>query len=147
MQHDFATPDPEQYAGVTVGPAQSFHLLLVDDEELLVRSLGMLLERAGFRITAFSAPADAIAALRGYPGTFDAVLCDVRMPRHSGFDVAREAHLARPDLAVLMMSGAPFSDEMSADAQRCGVSDVLLKPVRMDTLRMALMNALTAHAA
>lgn len=138
---DITRPRGDADAGYPHGPKPR-HLLLVDDEEQIVVALGRLLARAGFRVTAFSHADEAIEALRESPERFDAVLSDVRMPRHSGLDIAREASHARADLAVLIMSGAPLSEEMSREAEACGVRDVLLKPIRLDRLRESLRGAM-----
>ena len=63
-------------------------LLLVDDE----RDIKFLLERsltnAGFHVEAFLDPAEAFANYR--PKSYDGIILDVRMPKMSGFELARK---------------------------------------------------------
>ena len=80
-------------------------VLVVDDETEVVAMLEEALGRDGHRVT--TAPDGAAALERLRTGNFDAILCDLRMPRLDGPGLIRELEAVRPDLAarLLLMTG------------------------------------------
>lgn len=114
--------EPEPSVALTAAA----HVLYLDDDEALAMLVTRLLERRGYRVTAFTDQREALTALREDPAGFDLVVTDYNMPGMSGLDVAREIRSIRADLPVAVASG--FVDEklqaMSADA---GVVEVIFK--------------------
>ena len=80
-------------------------VLLVDDQEHVLRSVASLLEARGFRVRQAASPEDALAASDEDPGRIDVVVTDVLMPTDSGPNLARRLLARRPDMKVLLMSG------------------------------------------
>ena len=80
-------------------------VLVIDDETEVVAMLEEALGRDGHRVT--TAPDGAAALERLRTGNFDAILCDLRMPRLDGPGLIRELEAIRPDLAarLLLMTG------------------------------------------
>ncbi len=102
------------------------HLLYLDDDESLVFLVKRLLERRGFKISAFIDQREAIAAIRANASGFDLVVTDYNMPGISGLDVAREVRKIRADLPVAIASG--FIDEtLRAQASEAGVRKLIFK--------------------
>ena len=85
-----------------------------------------LLERRGYKVTAFTEQQQAIDALRADPQAFHLLMTDYNMPGMSGIDVARAVRDIRPDLPVAVASGY-ISDELQAEAQAAGVTEVVFK--------------------
>ncbi len=107
-------------------------VLLVDDEEPLVRIGTRILQRQGYEVTGFIRPADALAAVRAAPHLFDVVVTDQNMPEMGGLDLARAIAAMRPDLPIVMVSGhRVFSEEELAAAN---VRHHLGKPYTIDAL-------------
>jgi|GEM_PF-669928 len=102
------------------------HVLYLDDDEALTVLVTRLLERRGYRVTAYTNQREALNALNADPAGFDLVVTDYNMPGMSGLDVARAIRTIRADLPVAVASG--FVDEklqtMSADA---GVLEIISK--------------------
>ncbi len=113
--------------------ARGQHVLYIDDDEIMLVTVERLLQRAGYRVTAFLDARDALAALRDAPGAFDLVVTDFSMPALSGTDVAREAARLRTDLPVLISSGY-ISDELRDEAARLGVRGLLHKERTVEEL-------------
>jgi len=109
------------------------HVLYLDDEETLVYLVTRILERLGYRVSGFTRPADALAALRADPGAYDLVVTDFNMPGASGLHVAAEVRAIRPDLPVAMASGY-VTDDLRARALRVGVRAVIYKPNTVEEL-------------
>jgi DNA-binding response OmpR family regulator len=82
-------------------------VLVVDDEPLLVMTLGMALDEAGFRVVEAHDGLHALEVLR--TTKVDLVVTDYMMPRLSGLDLALaiKSDPATENLPVLLMSAVP----------------------------------------
>jgi DNA-binding NtrC family response regulator len=116
-------------------------VLLVDDEEALVRLGEETLAELGYEPVGFSSSTAALAALRADPARFDAVLSDESMPGLTGSELAREARALRPGLPVVLMSGF-VSPALLARAREAGVAEVVGKPLVAGDIARCLANAL-----
>jgi len=116
-------------------------ILLIDDEEVQVRSLQRMLERLGYRITGKTDPREALEAFRKEPDAFDLVITDQTMPELTGAQLAREFLRLRPDLPVILATG--FSEIIDEEGARAlGVRDFVLKPLNMRDLAERIRKAL-----
>ena len=111
-------------------------ILIVDDDQAVLRSYERLLKRLGHRIVL----ADDSDRVRGDPRSLEGVdllILDQRMPRTTGLELLvslrRRAGEGAPLPAVLLIS-AYLSDELRDRASRLGVAEVIEKPV--DTRRL-----------
>jgi PAS domain S-box-containing protein len=103
-------------------------VLLVDDEEALVRLGEEMIAELGYEPVGFTSSAAALKAFRASPERFNAVLSDETMPEMTGSDLAREIRSIRPDMPVVLMTGF-ISPALSARARDIGVAEVLAKPL------------------
>ena len=105
--------------------------LVVDDEPPVRAVIGDILESAGHRVVILGDGAEAIARFAAEP--FDLVVTDLAMPRVSGWQVARAAKQARPDVPVFLVTG--FGVELSLEERRAhGVDLVLVKPLQIQEI-------------
>ncbi|MFH0995044.1 MAG: PAS domain S-box protein [Pseudomonadota bacterium] len=103
-------------------------ILLVDDEEPIVRMEQMMLERLGYRVTVRTGSPDALDAFRADPSKFDLVISDRGMPNMTGEQLARELISIRPGIPIILCTG--FSDENDElRARAMGIKGFLMKPV------------------
>lgn len=65
------------------------NILLVEDEPLIQKTLKMLLERRGHRVTAVSSGTKAIAHIND--DDFDLIICDLMLQDITGFDIIEES--------------------------------------------------------
>jgi signal transduction histidine kinase len=122
-------------------PGKGEHLMFVDDEDYLVQMGSALLTRLGFRVSTFTDPRQAYAALAENPGGYDALVTDLTMPGLKGTDLARLAQELRPGLPVILTTG--FSGPLELDrAKSLGFQRVLEKPYTLDKFVEALTQAL-----
>jgi DNA-binding response OmpR family regulator len=80
-------------------------ILLVDDEPLILEALRLLLEENGFACRVAANGFEALKALR--PVLPDIVICDLRMPKMSGFELLPIIRRRYPQLGVIVMSSEP----------------------------------------
>ncbi len=122
------------------------HVLLVDDEEAIVHVFESGLRRLGYRVTAFTDPERALAALRADPTAFDVMVTDMTMPRLTGAALTQAAVELNPDLPVLLCTG--YSDGMTVDtARELGVRDLVMKPVEISQLAHRIRMVLASVSA
>ena len=116
-------------------------ILFVDDEETLVqmaeRGLGVL----GYQVKGFVSSVEALRAFRAAPEAFDIVVSDLTMPGLTGDVLAKELRKLRPDIPVVILTGA--AERMTSGGRSASAVDsVLLKPVTVGALTMCLRGIL-----
>lgn len=112
-------------------------LLLIEDEEVIVKALKRLLERNHYDVAVATTVEQAIEL---QPASFDLVLADLRLPGAQGTHVIPEAD---PVPVVIMTSHA--SVRSAVDAMRHGAIDYIAKPFDHDELLMVIERALTQN--
>ena len=130
------TPLPEVpvcAANTTPVHGKGKHVLYVDDEEAIIFLMKRLLERKGFRVSGYTDPQQALAAVRANPGQFDLAVTDYNMPGMTGLEVALELKQIRGDMPVVMASGY-ITEELRAKAPAAGVRELIYKPNTVDDL-------------
>src|SRR5215207_8614429 len=113
-------------------------VLIVDDDAGLRQSLALLLQEAGYDVVTEGDPEQALQRATG--GTFDLVLCDVRMPKMDGVTFLRR-YRADGGQALMIMMSAYGSEDSALAAMREGAYDYLHKPFRPDEVTMTLRKA------
>ena len=125
--------------------ASLLHILYVDDEKAVLDSYKFLLERSGFRVSAYSNPDEAIRAISDEPESFDLIFTDYKMPGMSGLDLARKVRTIRADLPVAVTSG--FIDEpLLAEADTAGVRALVPKPTPIGELCATIQRLIAARS-
>lgn len=112
-------------------------VLLVDDEEPLVRLAEESLNELGYRPAPFTSSLSALDAFLANPEGFDAVLTDERMPGMNGSALIEEIRKLRPDMPVLLMSGY-LGDLGNRTALHSVADEVLKKPFAIHDLAIGL---------
>jgi PAS domain S-box-containing protein len=109
------------------------HLLVVDDEAALGRTLAIALSDAFDVTTATSGRAALERLSSGEP--VDLVLCDLMMPDVSGMDVYARVVAERPELAgrFVFVTGGAFTDRARTFVDEVG-APVVQKPFRLEAL-------------
>src|SRR5262245_22788784 len=103
---------------------ESSRILMVDDEASIRLTLGALLRRAGFDLTAAESGVEAVALLERQP--FDLLLVDLKMPEMDGMQVVRAARERQSDIAIIVLTGHGSLDT-AVEGLHQGIFDYLLK--------------------
>ncbi len=118
------------------------HILLVDDEPMLIEMGKRIIGRLGYKVTGITDSVEAYAMFADSPLDYDLVITDMTMPRLTGLKLAEKILAIRPEIPVIISSG--FTDTATADkAFEIGVREFLLKPVGKLELSQAIERALS----
>ncbi|MDB5371054.1 MAG: hypothetical protein JWP20_2612 [Roseomonas sp.] len=112
-------------------------VLVVEDEPIVRMVTVAMLEDMGFRATEAANAAAVLARVEPAEGALRAVLLDVNIPGARGRDMVGEIRAIRPDLPVLIASGAD-TEELRQRFDRHGQIEFLPKPYAIAELRQAL---------
>ena len=115
------------------------HIVIVDDEANIGRSLRLILEGEGYRVSVFDS-AKAFAAERSR-ATADVYLLDVRLPDGNGIDLLRSVRQWDERSAVVMISGHGTVAD-AVQATKMGAFEFLEKPLARDRVLLVVKNAL-----
>jgi DNA-binding response OmpR family regulator len=117
--------------------SRSIHVLVCDDDPLLVELVAYRLEADGYRISTCGDGLDALSVLRA--GPVDVVILDAMMPGLDGFQVLAEIRGDRSldSLPVIMLSARGGETDV-VSALRMGADDYIVKPFIPDELSIRL---------
>ena len=117
-------------------------ILLVDDEEKIVKSLGRALREAGHSVVDTTSPRQAQRLLA--ERTFDVLVIDNMMSELSGLDLIRDYVGSTPEgeRAQILMMTAHATVESAIEAMKLGALDYLRKPFEIDELIVVVRRAL-----
>lgn len=106
-------------------------VLVVDDEEVIRRSLVRELKMEHFAVTSVSSGDEAVDTLRNTQ--YDIVITDLMMPGTDGFGVLKAVKKLAPLTSVIILTG--YADMLAAiDALRLGADDFTIKPCEVEEL-------------
>jgi len=113
-------------------------ILIIDDERSIRNTIKEILEYEKYQV---------LAAVDGREGleliqqtSFDAILCDIKMPEMDGMEVLAEA-MKITDSPMIMISGHGNID-IAVEAIKKGAFDYIAKPLDLNRLLVTLRNAL-----
>ncbi|MCM2359721.1 MAG: sigma-54 dependent transcriptional regulator [Geobacteraceae bacterium] len=114
-------------------------ILIVDDEESILKSLSGILEDEGYKTICAGDGVEALAvAQREAP---DLVLLDIWMPRMEGLETLERLRELHPGLVVVMMSGHG-TIETAVKSTKMGAYDFIEKPLSLEKVIVTVNNAL-----
>ena len=113
--------------------ALSKRVLIVDDEQDIIDSLRIGLERQGFLVDAFNDPLDALSHFKA--GAYDAIILDIRMPGMTGFELFRKLIDIDSDARVCFLTAFEvYKDEFQRLFPDLKVQCFLRKPISISDL-------------
>jgi DNA-binding response OmpR family regulator len=119
------------------------HLLVVDDDALLRRSLGLQLEQAGYRISLAGSAEDALAlAQRDRP---DLILLDMGLPGMDGLEALKQFK-QQADVPVIFVTARRRELDTILGLE-LGADDYITKPFNPDVLLARVKAVLRRSAA
>lgn len=107
---------------------QNLRVMIVDDEEIHLRSVDKALRLNNYKTLTYTSPETALA---GYdPEKVDVVVTDFKMPQMTGIELLKALKKRNPEVYVVIMTG--FADKDNAiDAVNNGAYFFFRKPIEI----------------
>jgi formate transporter len=102
-------------------------MLVIDDDEIVLRSCRRIFETEGFEVTTTGNPQEGLNLVT--EKAFDVILVDWMMPGFDGMDVVEEIDKRSPNSAMVMISGHA-SVGRATEAMKRGAMDYVPKPFK-----------------
>lgn len=122
-------------------------ILIIDDDESIRLSLGLLLKRAGYATVAASSPDEALQLVRHQD--FDLILMDMNYSRSTtgeeGIALLRKTKIFQPDTPVILIT-AWGSIDLAVEGMKAGAYDFITKPWNNLALLQRVETALQLNA-
>ena len=116
----------------------SQRMLIIDDEEIVLRSCQRVFSDEGFSVVITQNPAEGLRLAS--ESFFDVILCDWKMPGFDGMDVVAELDKRSPESVVVMISGFP-SVGRATEALKRGAMDYVSKPFTPEEITAVVQKA------
>jgi two-component system response regulator AtoC len=113
-------------------------ILLIDDEENFRHMLSVILKKRGYDVETASNGIDGLKKID--TGSYDTVLCDIRMPQMDGLEFLKEAQKTGAEATIIMMSAYGTLDT-AIEAMKLGAYDYISKPFKPDEIILTLKKA------
>ncbi len=115
-------------------------ILVVDDEEIVIRSCVRILGEDGdYEVESTQDGADALHRIE--EGQYDVLILDIMMPKMDGLEVLQRVKESHPDIDVIMVTGLS-QIETAVRSMKLGAFDYLPKPFDPDELKLVVKRAL-----
>ena len=118
-------------------------VLLVDDEESMIRFLSIMLGKEGYEIRAVNSGKDALREIQQWRP--DVVITDIKMPEMDGLQLLTGIKAIDPGIPVILLT-AYASQETAIEAVNKGAFHYLIKQARNDEIKMVVRNALSMRS-
>ena len=116
-------------------------VLLIDDEEILLKNIGDFLKVTGYSVFTSSNSTDGLELLRNHDP--DLLLLDLHLKEGlTGMQVLRAAKMLKPDLKVIILSGFGEEEDTKNSCISLGASAFLGKPTSLRSLSETIKNLL-----
>jgi len=113
-------------------------ILVIDDEKSIRNTLQEVLEYENHKVDLATNGAEGLELFSN--GTYDIVLCDIKMPGMDGIEVLEKLHERAYDVPVIMISGHGNIDT-AVEAIKKGAYDFIEKPLDLNRLLVTMRNA------
>lgn len=115
-----------------------YSTLIIDDEELTLRTISRGLRQEGFEVFTALSGEDGLKLFHDEQP--DLILLDIVLPGIDGIEVLRQIKEAKPNAIVIVMS-AYHLVERAVEAMKVGAFDYLVKPFPLDDMMTVLERA------
>ncbi len=115
----------------------NYSVCIIDDDAALAKGLAMSLKNE-YQTRVFFSGKTALEAMKNDP--CDVILLDIGLPDMNGIEVLGKIKKHFPEIAVVMITGIDET-ETAVLAMKNGACDYIVKPLRLNTLKPALQNA------
>lgn len=133
------------YNMVTTTAVSKARILVIDDEASMGEFMQIMLDKAGYDVTAETSANSALQNLkRSQTDTehrYNLLITDLMMPEMSGLEILTEVKKIDPDLGVIVMT-AFGSIDTAVEALKKGANDYITKPFKVDEIKISIKKAI-----
>ena len=109
------------------------HIVLVEDNVVLARSINSVLTHEGYSLTLFDNGYQAYLWLKDNVASYDLVILDVLLPEMNGFEICRKLRVDALTVPILILTSKGTTADTSYGLDS-GADDYLKKPFVFDEL-------------
>lgn len=124
---------------------QTMKILVIDDDELLLETIGLILESRGIDVLPAAKGTQAIAIYLQMWESIDAVVSDWRLPGLDGIDVFHAVKAINPDVRFFLISGYVDS-AVKSQALSAGIKGFVQKPFRPQEIPDIIRKVMTEES-
>ncbi len=117
-------------------------ILIVDDDEGICKTLGLILEDEGFLIDVANSGKEALK--KSETSNYNVVLLDIRLPDIEGTKLLKAFRQSTPKMIKIMMTGFPQIGN-AVEALNLGADAYFMKPVHPDDVIKTIREKLEAQ--
>jgi CheY-like chemotaxis protein len=114
-------------------PENGKTILVIDDEELLIKICEMMLKRLGHKVFKAHSGSEGIKIFEANKNQIDLIISDMNMPEMDGQEVIAKLRKIDRNVKVLLSSGA-LLDSDEKDVIKRGFNGFLKKPYKINIL-------------
>ena len=132
-----AASEPLEAAAGDVPVGAGERILVVDDDQALLKMTSLMLTKLNYRVTACARAVEALELFTAEPDSFELVLTDQIMPGMTGAQLAVNLMAIRPSIPIIIATG--FSEKITPESAReLGLRSFLQKPFTRQQLGGAI---------
>ena len=136
---DSAKPSGDNGPSSQTDTARQSRVLLVDDEESIIRALGRLLRREPYQLVTATSGAEALRLMEEEPA--DLIITDQRMPGMSGLELLQEVRQRWPNVIRIILSGYSNVDCILDAVNEGAIYKYLTKPWNDEEIKIHIRRA------
>lgn len=121
---------------------KDFTVLLVDDEENILRSLARMLRAEGYRILTARSAKEGLLKLEDEDYEVDLVISDHMMPAMTGIEFLKRVRVEHPHVLTIMLTGHSEVNTVVEAINDAGIYKFILKPWNNEDLLQTVRRAL-----
>jgi DNA-binding response OmpR family regulator len=112
-----------------------YKILVIDDEQEIVKILEEFLTKAGFSVITAAGGEEGIKVLNSAQ-KLDLMIMDMRMPKVNGVDVLKEMKRINKNIPIIILTGSIDASRHEKDLKELGYSrdDIVSKPIDLFSL-------------
>jgi CheY-like chemotaxis protein/class 3 adenylate cyclase len=111
----------------------SVNIMLIDDDEDILYTFNVLLNRENYKVKIFS---DSINAFKHFttesPYFYDLIIMDIRMPRINGIQLYYKFKAINPYIKILLVSSLDLVQELVHSMPEININDIVKKPIQAE---------------
>ena len=142
LNHNISSPIENNFkskANTTLLDSRT--ILLIDDEEMVVKITEAMLKKIGCKILKAANGHEGLKLFQRYRNIIDLIICDMIMPKMDGLQLVHKLREIDPRVKVLLSSGSLIEEDEKDVANR-GFDGLIKKPYKLNDLSEKIGNIL-----